>query len=79
MIVESKIASTSYYVPWASWKYVDDVVFFANMLGSAQNLVRALEEFCIHIGQVSIALKQKLCLWKKQNKDNHELYIYIYI
>ena len=42
--------------------YADDVVFFANTLGDEKKLMKALEKICMHTNQVSIALKQRLCL-----------------
>ena len=44
--------------------YVDDIVLFANTLGDAQNLMKALENFCMH-GKVNVnSSKTKIMLVK---------------
>ena len=44
-------------------------MFFTNTLGDAQNLMRALEDFCIYTKLNANSSKMKIVLVKIQNKD----------
>ena len=50
--------------------YADDVVFFANTLGDAQKLMKALEIFCMHTKLSVNISKTKIMLVKSQKRDN---------
>ena len=49
--------------------YADDVVFFANTLGDAQKLMKALENFCVHTKLSVNSSKTKIMLVKSQKRD----------
>ena len=49
--------------------YVDDVVLFANTLGDAQNIMKALENFCMHTTLSFNSSKTKIMFVKTQKRD----------
>ena len=54
--------------------YADYVIFFANTLGYAQKLLRALEDFCMHTKFSVNSSKPKIkCLGKAKLKINYAL------
>ena len=52
--------------------YIDNDVLFANALGDAHNLIRALDAFCMHIKLHFNSSKMKITLAKGQ-RINHTL------
>ena len=49
--------------------YANDVVLFANTLGDAQKLMKALEKFCIYTKLGVNSSKTKILLVKIQKRD----------
>ena len=49
--------------------YADNVVLFANTLGDAQKLMKALEKFCMHTKLSVNSSKTKIMLVKSQKRD----------
>ena len=49
--------------------YADDVLLFANTLGDAQNLMKAIKNFCMHTKLSVNSSKTKIMLVKSQRKD----------
>ena len=49
--------------------YADDVVLFANTLGDAQKLTKALEKLCMHTKLSVSSSKTKIMLVKSPKKD----------